>query len=327
MKNKNKMFMLLLGFSTLVIIAGCGKLENAKASIDKYDADSTKMDEGDKYNAYVDLFNVLTGELETIKKSYAENHMNEAGNFMPTDDKYAQAFTGAASSVKLAIENADKGVSAKPKMDIDKELAAMLDSLEKELSILEEIEIYYEEKDFLNDHDDKGKELNAKLLSVYTETDAPIKIFFDKMRILMDKTEKEDRKMHEKEDNKITLGMLDFINAAKEVRNLVDDNIAEDGTINLTTEKYVEANSKVSKALDELKVIPKDEKAIEKEGFSSPTASSSIENFVEKASKFKIVSNTLYGSFGEDGEALIDAVENIQNDYSALINAYNKIGR
>ncbi|WP_206911778.1 hypothetical protein IGL98_001509 [Enterococcus sp. DIV0840] len=325
MRNKGKMFMLILAFSMLALMASCGKLDTAKESIKKYGSYSTKMNEVDKYNAYVDLFNVLTGELSTIKNSYAEKHMDEAGNFIPTSDKYAQAFTGITSLVQPAIEKADKGLSTKPKMDIDKDVAAMLDFLKKEISILEEIENYYEEKAFLNDHDEKGKELNVKLLSIYKETDEPIKIFCDKMRILMDETEKEDRKVHEKEGNKITLGMMQFIDAAKEARNLVNDSIAENGSINLTTEKYAEVNTKVSKSLDELKAVSKDSKAIEKEGFSSPTASNIIESFVSKASEFKNASNELYGSFGEDEEAVIDAVENIQSKYSALIDSYNKL--
>ncbi|OJG75848.1 hypothetical protein RV12_GL000187 [Enterococcus quebecensis] len=307
----------------VVIMTGCGTVKKAKESIDNYGSNSSKMDEGDKYNAYVDLFNVLSDELTTIESSYAEYHIDEAGNFAPTDDKNALGFIGDTSSVQRAIEEADKAISTKPKMDVDKDVEALLTVLKKEMSILEEIESYYNEKDFLNDHDEKGKELNTKLLSVYKQADKLLKKFHDNMQALMSETEKKERKSHEKEGNKISLGMLQFIDVAKETRNLVNDSITEDGTINLIPEEYAEVNIKISKALDELKAVPKDSNAIAKEGFSS-SSTFDIDNFIDKASEFKSLSNTLSASF-EDEESLTDSTKEISNAYSALIDAYNKI--
>ncbi|WP_086312824.1 hypothetical protein A5821_000377 [Enterococcus sp. 7F3_DIV0205] len=325
MRNKSKVFVVMLVFSVIIVMTACSTLKQAKESIDNDDSYSPKMDEGDKYNAYVDLLNVLSDELATIEHSYAENHMDEEGNFVPTEQKNAYGYSGGISLVQRAIESADNALSTKPKMNVDQDVKALLTVLKKEVSILEEIESYYKEKDFLNDHDEKGKELNSKLLSAYKEADGPIKKFSDNMQTLMSETDKKDREVHEKEGNEISLAMLQFIDAAKEVRDLVDDSITEDGTVNLTTEKYAEVNTKVSKALDKLKEVPKDSKAIEKEGFSSSTASIYIDRFVDKASDFKSVSNALSVSFGGDEETLSDAVAKLSSEYSELIDAYNNI--
>lgn len=152
----------------------------------------------------------------------------------------------------------------------------------------------------MSDHDEKGKELYAKLISADKQTNEPIKSFSDNMQILMNETE-----IHKKEGNKLSLAMLQFIDEAKGAREIVNDCIAEDGTITLTTETYAEANTKVSKALEELKELPKDSEVLEKEGFSSAALTMAIERFAENE------------------EILIDAVKNIQDEYSTLINAYN----
>lgn len=325
MKNKSNLFVLLLVLSVVIVMTGCKTLEKAKENLANDDSYSSKMDEGDKYNAYVDLFNVLSGELAKIENSYAQKHMDENGQFVPTDDKTALGYIGVIGSVQQAIEEAEKRLSAKPKMPIDEDVKPLLIVLKKEILILEEIESYYQEKDFLNDHDEKGKELNNKLVSMNKEMNDPIKKFSDNMRALMGETEKKERENHKKEGNKISLGMLEFLDAAKEARDVVIDNIAEDGEIHLTTENYVEANTNVSKALDELKKVSIDSKDIEKEGFSSATSSIYIERFVEKASEFKSISNELAASFGGEEESLINVMEKLSNGYSELIDVYNKI--
>ena len=80
----------------------------------------------------------------------------------------------------------------------------------------------------------------------------------------------------------------------------------------------------MSKAIEELKEVPKYLIAIEKEGFSSLT-SSYMDDFVDKVSDFKSASNAFSVSFGGEEESLIDAMKQISNEYSELIGVYNKI--
>ncbi|MBO0422042.1 DUF3829 domain-containing protein [Enterococcus plantarum] len=325
MKNKSNVFMVLLVLNVVFVMTGCNKLEKAKENIANDDSYSSKIEEKDKYNVYVDLFSVLSGELAKIEHSYAQKHMDGDGQFVPTDDKTALGYIGVIGSVQRAIEEAEKRLSTKPKMTIDEDVKPLLTVLKKEVLILEEIESYYQEKDFLNDHDEKGKELNSKLVLITKEMNDPIKNFSDNMRTFMSETEKKEREAHKKEGNKISLGMLEFLDTAKEARDVVSNSVAEEGRIDLTTENFVGVNIDVSKALYELKKIPTDSKDIEKEGFSSATSSIYIDRFIEKASEFKSLSNELAASFGGDEEALIDVMKKLSNGYSELIDVYNKI--
>lgn len=270
----------------------------------------------DKYNAYVDLLNAVTGNLAESERLYAENRIGEDGNFIPADSSNNVAIY-SLHIIQSAIENAEEAVPAKPKMAIDGTVEDMLKVLKEEVDILDEINSYYSEKDFLNDDNAKGKELHEKLMAAYKEVDAPVKKFYDEMQDLMAEHQEKERKDYEKKDMKVSLAMLDFIDIAEEASNLIYDSVSEDGTtITLTSEQYADVNTKIGDALETLKKAADDEDAVEKEGFTS------ISSFVMDATSFKTASNTLAASFG-DTETLMDAMKALVENYAELIDSYN----
>lgn len=318
MKKMKKLFVILAVFTLTFVATGCSLIDGVKDSVSG-DSSSKDAEETDKYNAYVNLLNILTSDLTAYETKYAENHMDEEGNFAKLDESslispYLTRYD--LDSLQETINAADNAVSAKPKMDIDTEAETLVKVLKDEFAVFEEIYTYYKEKDYLTDDYAKGKELHDKLMVAYKAIDEPAQKFYDDMQKVMETHEKEEREKYEKKGNKVSLAMLDFLDAAEEASNLVYDNVAEDGTITLTTEKFAETNKKVSDTLDTLKTISKDTKALEKDGYTN------IDAFVNTASSFKTASNTVAGSF-DDEESLMTAMQDLVSQYATLIDSYN----
>lgn len=313
-----KKLMVLATIIVTMTTTGCSAVKGVKESISDGVATTT---EGDKYNAYVELLNMVMGNLTESEQLYAENRMDESGNYVPADDQNSRSINTIVvtkNSVEK-VEKVEKVVSSKPKMDIDEDAKEYVDVLKKEISIFEEINSYYSENDYLNDNSEKGKKLHEDLMAVYKELEAPEKKFFDGMQKLMDTQNKKEREKNEKDGNTVTIAMNDFIDAAEEATNVLYEGMNEEGVLTLSEEEYSEINTKVSKTLDALKTVSEDKEALKKEGYDGI----GINSFVTEASTFKSYSNTVNGSFGT--EELTMSVETLIDEYSKVITEYNRI--
>lgn len=140
-----------------------GETTGEDASADSED-DETDMD---LYNGYVEVYNLITGQMVESLNSYFKYVPNQA-EFAPVDPEY---WCLSVSSYELeSLENTNTLIAAKSeKTDLDRSFEALYPVIKDLAGAINEVADYTDMKSYADDDYAKGKELHARIIADYPQ--------------------------------------------------------------------------------------------------------------------------------------------------------------
>ncbi|TCZ78254.1 DUF3829 domain-containing protein [Paenibacillus albiflavus] len=284
-----------------IVLVSCSKLKlSPKASVSSSTPSSTpststqpspeetkllkKMQEVEKYNAYVGLNNLITGSIDNVTNRYFE----QLG--MEESPKIGKNFSFTMLSISSTVKsNLDKYLAytdKKPEFtEIDPIVVKLKPVLKDLIAVLSEGHEYYDIKGYVDDQFAKSKELHTEILKI-TQAYEPIRNeFLDAMYVLGEEQTQITLKELQDEDQMIRYSALQLILSAEAVDNeMADQDIAADNVLNLNLEKYKAKYDVFVESMNKLNEYAQDEARIKKEGIDSY----SLEQFVKKVKELKV---------------------------------------
>ena len=188
---KTKILAILL---MLVLLISCGKKGNNKdKGFDLKNSGGTnqKVDEIEKYNSYIGVYNKLVS-FEKTANSYFKEAGIEAQFKKPEVSINANFY-----DVKSIITELEKAISAKPKMgELDKVSENLLGVFKELKPLGEDMDSYYSGKDYTSDNYKKAQEFHTKFLEIIKKYDAAVLAFRTEMdKKIVEQREKEAQKL------------------------------------------------------------------------------------------------------------------------------------
>ena len=331
---------IMLSLLILGVIFSCGKDKNLKNEIpdntpknveSEEIKEENKVDEIQKYNHYVEIYNRLSFFDDDFDYYFSGAGIEEKFNKKGQDRIRFRLDQNFIDMIK-------KAVAEKPEMaDLDKVSSELILVLEEQLKLVEETTTYYNGKDYLNDNYVKAQELHTKLLAAsvkYNDIAEKFRVVFNKKAL---EVRDQEMKTLEKEGRVISYNKLLLLNTCEEILNEVHNQKLNGA--NVTTADVAKLRplyDKLSEAIAKSQELTKDQAAMEKEGYDN----SSFDSFLNQVIKFKgstislinraekqeKISESVLGtrSFLENEDGSPEQLSKIFND---VVNEYNSLNR
>jgi len=293
-----------------------------------------KMQEVEKYNAYVGLNNIITGSLDNVTNRYFEQLGTEESPKIGKNFSFTMLSFSSTdkSNLDKYLAYSDK----KPEFtEIDPIVVKLKPVLQDLIAVLSEGHEYYDIKGYVDDQFAKSKELHTELLKI-TDAYEPIRDeFLDAMYIMGEEQTQLTLKELQEEDQMIRYSSLQLILSAEAIDDeMADQDIAADNVLNLDLEKYKAKYDVFVENMNKLNEYAKDEARIKKEGIDGYT----LEQFVKKVKELKVSATNivdrvnkkkkvddfnLQSSFFRETQE--GTPENFAKNLGQTINSYNKM--
>ncbi len=330
---------LLIVLVLLVFIMSCGKSDNKSKNNVKNDSGNTNVFkneksnealETEKYNKYVDIYNKLMALSRDLDKYFRDTGTNQELK----DQKGRSPFTPYFD--EYIIKDLKKNLESPVKMgNIDKISQEFLPVLDEIKKITDEVEIYYQGKDYLNDKYAKAKELHKGMLQGFEK----YKVGYEKFKAEIEKMSIErknkDLEKYKKEGFLIRYNLISLLTASEsfliEMENQKIDRV---NFINANPEKFKALQAKISEHIEEIQKVSGNEEQLKKEGFDSYDVSGfiryatefkgSVNEFVNRIETKKGIDEILINN-DTHVEIMSGTPENVFKKYNEMIGKYNDL--
>lgn len=302
--------------------------EDAKAAANP-EEESYKLDDAfyDKYNSYVFLFNVVSGDLDEAVNHYFDSVGEE--EYLPERDDFQYReyiFSGATGR---AIDAAAGFPGKKPALRIDAAAAAIQPVAKKVWELLQEADAYYAGARSADDDFARGKELHAAIDATTDELWPLLEDFAAHIQRMGDEVSARELGDMEAEGYYITAAMLRMVKAGQsDLLWLNEQDIGDDNVHELDVEAFQARYEQLKQAHAVLETVVKAHSPM-KEGLSPAMAAS----FVKTATALKACAANMIAlaKKGEQKKNPMQAVRMPKNDLptdfadqlNKLIDMYN----
>ena len=225
---------------------------------------------------------------------------------------------------------------SKEKDELDKKAIAMIPILEKMLPITDEMRIYYNNKEYLEDNYTKAQTLHTKLLTILDKYNQITKTYKESFEKKSDEVKKLMIKDYDKRREFITYNQFMFIeegdNIIKEVHKQELD--ASDFTTKGNSKKFKKLEEKMVKSLTKFEKSLKNTKQLVKEGYIVGQHN----EFIQKSNKFKQSLNVFIQKIEKKEKASHSSIsdsffaqteegtpENVLFNFNEVIKEHNKL--
>ncbi len=245
--------------------------------------------EVEKYNAYVQLNNFMTGRLDQVLNRYFEKLGD--GEQPIIEKHFGFTMLSISASDKTAL-NKQFGYAEKtpafPAVDpVVMKLKPVMNDL---IAILSEADDYYETKGYVDDNFAKSKELHTKIVKA---TDAYYAVgdeFLTAMAEMGTERRKEDLKKYQDNDEQIRYSALKFLIDAEALSAETDEQgITARNILDLDMGKFKAKYDVLVEDLNLLTQHSQDESRLKKEGFDSHY----LKRYVDEAKKVKVAASEI----------------------------------
>lgn len=321
----------------LVILAliSCGKKGNNKDKgfdLKKSGGTNQQVDEVQKYNWYIGVYNRLVN-FEKTANSYFKEVGTEAQFKKPEGSVSANFY-----DIKSIITDLEKAIPAKPKMaELDKVSENLLAVFKELKPLAEDMDSYYSGKDYTSDNYKKAQEFHTKFLEIIKKYDVAVLAFRTEMdKKIVEQREKEAKKL-QKEGRSIAYNRMVILSVGEEVLNEINrQKLNGANVVSGDASKFKALQEKLINAVGEFNKYAKDEKQMEKEGYKDYQLSSfinradgfkaSLANLVERIETKKPISEfSLRDQFFLENET--GSPENVIKSFNELVKEYNNMNR
>lgn len=225
----------MLGMIVLLLIVGCNKKDTVDTGQEKKSQNSTvntvgtteaqKEGKMKKYNEYMELKNVPFTEewRNSFWEVFMKNFVDEKGNFKKPTDKSIEELIKSEETLNMFNEytaEIDGVIKQEPKLEtIDKEAENLLKSLREEKSVMEEIIGYYKNKEYANDHFEKGKQLAEKYTKALSTRENSYNLYSKSLEELSLKIGEEIAGKTLSEGKEVTASLIKYVNEINKFSN------------------------------------------------------------------------------------------------------------
>ncbi|MDT3426397.1 hypothetical protein J2Z22_001923 [Paenibacillus forsythiae] len=314
--------------------ATAGEAE-ADKSANPTDADKLDLEIA-KFNAYVNLNNVMTGRLQDVLNDYFEEFGDGA---LPKIEKHFSGSLLSISSydedaINLAFQYTDK----EPAFDsLDSAVIQLEPSIKKLVAVLGEAYDYYDVKGYADDQFAKGKQLHARIIQAHRAYEKTADVFFDGVNDLGQKRMQAELKELLANDEQIRYAILTFMLDAEALSDVMEQQeIYADNILDLDLKSFQAKYKVLITDLQNINKYAADKARVEKEGLREYALEAYVDaakdvkvaatNIVERVKNKRAVDEfTLKSSFfrqNEDGTP-----ENYNDKVSTLISKYNQLNQ
>ena len=286
----------------------------------------------DKYNRHIRFYNRILNIDKGLLYYFEDAGMDKEFRNIQTEDIEANIAVDKNFIDKLK----ELSISKDKKDELDKKAIAMIPVLEKMLPVVEEMKVYYKNKQYLQDNYAKAQTLHTELLSLLDKYNQVTKSYKEAFEKKSDEIKKLMIKDYDKRKQFITYNQFIFIEEGdkiiKEIHKQGLD--ASDFTVKGNPKKFKKIQEKMDKAFIKFEKSLKNTKQLEKEGYKPGDHS----EFIQKANKFKQSVNIFIQRIEKKEKASHSSVsdsffaqteegtpENVLANFNEVIKEHNKL--
>lgn len=276
---KRKLVMMVVMLVLCSVLTSCDNRTKEDKEIPNINVASSDMDKSlqdesmiKKYTAYTKLNLLVTGKLESCLRFYF-------GKFGATEEFKVDSRTSLSNGIFLELSKKDMtGVeeyaSKEPSIaGVDSSVKEMYPKLKELVQSLEEADLYYKMKSYVDDNMAKGKELHKKIYSQSLEVKPLAAKFTSELAADFSKKSKAELNNLEKKDFKVRYYSLRSVMSAMELEDeIVRQGISSKNLKDLDMEKFKEKYNLLVEHTNKFLEISKDLEQLKKEKINESIA-------------------------------------------------------
>jgi hypothetical protein len=241
----------------------------------------------EKYNAYVELNNLMTGRINEVLVHYYEKFGID--NEPVIEKNFSFIMLGVVEPEREVIDTANGYTASQPVFaNADPVVIKMTPVIKDLLSVLDEMKAYYDTRGYVDDDFVKGKELHSKLVSAHHAYEVVAEQYFAALQGLSNEQRLAELQELKDSDQQIRYNALKFmIDAEALVIEMDEQGITAGNVLQLDMTKFKAKYDIMTADMSALITIAKDKKQIEL------LNSFSIENYVYSATEAKAAASKI----------------------------------
>lgn len=245
--------------------------------------------EVEKYNAYVQLNNYMTGRLDQVLNRYFERLGD--GEQPIIEKHFSFTMLSISASDKSALDKQFGFADKTPAFPaVDPAVVKLKPVMNDLIAILSEAHDYYETKGYVDDNFVKSKELHTKIVKATDAYYAAGDEFLTAMANMGAERRKESLKKYQDNDEQLRYSALKFLIDAEALSaEMEEQGVTAKNILDLDMGKYKAKYDVLVEDLNNLTQHSQDDTRVKKEGFDSHY----LKRYVDEAKKVKVTASEI----------------------------------